>query len=193
VRSSARNRFAARAAIILLLAAGGCYRGNARPVVIAEAARQPGWVMVRDVRLIRQRTAHDCGAAALAMVLEHWGIPDASPEIARTLPTGPGKGLEAGNLRRFARERGLKAFLVSAGPADLLNELQANRPVLVGLVQRYSGNQGYSHYEVVVGFNQLDHRVLLLDPGHGEREDDLKSFDEEWRPSGRLALVVAPS
>jgi ABC-type bacteriocin/lantibiotic exporter with double-glycine peptidase domain len=162
-------------------------------VSLADVARQPGWVVVSGVRLIRQESTHDCGAAALAMVLERWGIPDSAAEIRRTVAAPAGQGLPAGGLRQFARDKGLHAFLVSAGPADLTHEIRANRPVLVGLVQRYTGNRGYAHYEVVIGFNSADQRLLLLDPGNGPREDHLVTFDEEWRRAGRLALVVAGS
>jgi predicted double-glycine peptidase len=180
-------------ALLLLATVAGCYRGSARTVSLADVGREPGWVLVSGVRVIRQEAPHDCGAAALAMVLERWGIPDAAPEIRRVLVAPPGHGLAAGGLRDFSRQKGLRAFLISGVQADLVNEVQSNRPVLVGLVQRYSGNRAYAHYEVVVGVNQDRRRVLLLDPGNGAREDDLAAFEQEWEGAGRLALVVAPS
>jgi predicted double-glycine peptidase len=192
-----RTRLHAAVAVALVVGlfgtGTGCYRGTAHTVSLAEVGREPGWVIVSGMRVIRQESAHDCGAAALAMVLERWGIPDASPEIKQTIPVASGHGLPAGALRQFARDKGLHAFLISGAPADLVNEVAANRPVLVGLVQRYSGNQGYAHYEVVIGFNRVSSRVLLLDPGHGPREDELASFVQEWRGSAQLALVVSPS
>jgi len=73
--------FRAGGAAILLVAVAGCYRGSARTVSLAEIDRQPGWLMVRGVRVIRQESAHDCGSAALAMVLDHWGVSDAAAQI----------------------------------------------------------------------------------------------------------------
>jgi ABC-type bacteriocin/lantibiotic exporter with double-glycine peptidase domain len=180
-------------AAVALAALGSCYHGGARDVSLAEIAREPGWVIVPGMRVIRQESAHDCGAAALAMVLERWGIPDAAPAIRRAVPLQSDHGLPAGKLRQFARDQGLHAFIISGVQADLVNEVQANRPVLVGLIQRYVGSKDYSHYEVIIGFNRARGRVLLLDPGHGAREDELASFDQEWKDAGRLALVVAPS
>jgi ABC-type bacteriocin/lantibiotic exporter with double-glycine peptidase domain len=186
---------AATVVVALAVGLGGCYRGTARTVSLADIDREPGWVVVRGVPVVRQQSAHDCGAAALAMVLARWGIPDAAPEIRRVASDGGGDAgrAAAGDLRRFAREKGLRAFLISGGAADLEHEVGAQRPVLVGLVQRYSGNKLLSHYEVVIGYNAATRRVLLLDPGHGPRVDDLDSFDREWQPTGRLTLVVAPS
>jgi ABC-type bacteriocin/lantibiotic exporter with double-glycine peptidase domain len=184
-----------RVALLALVAAagGGCYRGSARAVSLAEIDREPGWVVVRGVPVIRQESAHDCGAAALAMVLERWGVPNTAPEIRRSVSEAGDGRASAGNLRRFARGKGLRAFLISGVESDLEHELGAQRPVLVGLVQRYSGDRALSHYEVVIGLNPTTRRVLLLDPGRGPREDDLASFDREWRDAGRLTLVVAPS
>jgi ABC-type bacteriocin/lantibiotic exporter with double-glycine peptidase domain len=192
---SPTSRHSARVAVLALLGAalaGGCYRGSARTVSLADLDREPGWMVVRGVPVIHQESAGDCGAAALAMVLEHWGIRNAAPEIRRSVVKGD-DGAAAGDLRRFARQMGLRAFLISGAETDLVHEIDAQRPVLVGLVQRYTGNRALSHYEVVIGLNVATQRVLLLDPGHGPREDALASFDREWRDAGRLALVVAPS
>jgi hypothetical protein len=65
--------------------------------------------------------------------------------------------------------------------------------VLVGLVQRYTNNRAYAHYEVVVGINARSRQLLLLDPGNGMREDAMSSFSQEWEGAGRLTLVVGPS
>jgi predicted double-glycine peptidase len=173
--------------------AGGCYRGSARTVSLSDIDSEPGWLVVRGVPVIRQESAHDCGAAALAMVLERWGIPDASPEIRRSVVASGTRGASAGDLRQFARDRGLRAFLIAGDESDLVHELGAQRPVLVGLVQRYSGDRALSHYEVVIGLNPTSHKVLLLDPGRGPREDDLAAFEREWQDARRVTLVVAPS
>jgi len=185
------GRYALLAAFVVGM--GGCYRGNSRSVSLADVEREPGWLIVRGVPEVRQEKTHDCGAAALAMVLGRWGIPNAEREIQRVVPSSNEHGAQAGALRQFARDEGLRAFLISGGPADLEHELRAQRPVLVGLVQRYSGDRALTHYEVVIGLQPATGRVLLLDPARGPREDQLASFDQEWRAAGRLTLVVAPS
>jgi len=181
------------AAVCLAGASSGCYRGTARTVSLADIDREAGWTRVPNVRVIRQESEHECGIAALAMVLDRWGVPDAAQEVRRRLPPPSERGIQARALRQVARERGFRAYIVSAGEADLVNEVRAQRPMLVGLVQRYGGNKALTHYAVVIGVNEARRRVLLLDPGRGPREDDLASFDREWQDAGRLALVVAPS
>ncbi len=173
------------------IALAGCYRGGAHTVSTAELRPQDGWQVVGGVPLIRQPSEHDCGSAALAMVLRRWGIPADAAQVGRA--TGvPGQPVAAGALRDEARRQGLQAFLIQGEMGDLQREIGWNRPVLVGLIQRYSNNRAYAHYEVVVGINARSQQLLLLDPGNGMREDAMSSFGKEWEGAGRLALVVAP-
>jgi len=172
------------------VALAGCYHGTARSVSPAELRSQPGWVMVSGVPDVRQEALRDCGPAALSMVLQRWGVPDSSrAQLEKALPPGDPNGAAAGDLRDLARRRGLRAFLISGRVEDLIHEVGAGRPVLVGLIQRY-GNQALSHYEVVVGYNPVTRRLLLHDPGHGPREDGFDGFGQEWKPTGNLTLVV---
>jgi ABC-type bacteriocin/lantibiotic exporter with double-glycine peptidase domain len=155
---------------------------------------------VQGVHEVRQSSAHDCGIAALSMVLQRWGAPTSSPaELIRDLSLDGGgrsggaadsdEGVAAGTLRDLARRRGLRAFLIGARIEDLSHELGGGRPVLVGLRQRYT-DRTLSHYEVVVGINSRTRRLLLFDPGHGPREDGFDGFSAEWNPTGGLAIVV---
>ena len=171
------------------LASMSCYRGSARSVSISDVNREDGWTLVHGVPLIRQSSEHGCGAAALAMVMQRWGVPSSDADIARDIPGGERGGIPAGALRDLARQKGLRAFLVRGTEADLMREVTSDRPVLVGLVQRYT-NRSYAHYEVIVGLNQRTHQILMLDPGRGMREDDFVTFATEWEGAGWLTLVV---
>lgn len=186
-----RRWLAAFGVAISALALASCYRGSAHGVSIADVTREDGWTLVDGVPLIRQSSEHGCGAAALAMVLQHWGVASSDVDVARDIPGGEQGSIPAGSLRDLAREKGLRAFLVRGTEADLVREVALDRPVLVGLVQQYT-SRSYAHYEVVVGINQRTRQLLMLDPGRGMREDDLVAFAIEWEKAGRLALVVGP-
>lgn len=176
----------------LALAPAGCYHGTAQTVSRSELVRDPGWMMVEGILWKSQTGDRDCGAAALAMMLQHWSVPSSAGEIWRAAPIEPGHGMAAAALRDFARKKGLRAFLIRGELADLVNEVGLHRPVLVGLVQRY-GDRRLSHYEVVAGINPQSRRVFLLDPAHGPREDGFDGFFSEWDAAGRPALVIVPS
>jgi ABC-type bacteriocin/lantibiotic exporter with double-glycine peptidase domain len=185
---------APRALLVLTVAVAlvGCYHGTAQTVSRSELTRDRGWVLVDGVGLVRQTAARDCGAAALAMILKRWSVQASTDEILHDVPIEPGHGIAAGALRDFARKKGLQAFLIKGELGDLVKEVGLNRPVLVGLVQRY-GDRMLSHYEVVAGINQSARRVLLLDPARGVREDGFDGFSAEWDAAGRPTLVVLPS
>jgi ABC-type bacteriocin/lantibiotic exporter with double-glycine peptidase domain len=175
------------------VAIGGCYHGSAQNISRTELTRARGWMVVTpDIHLVRQTSDNQCGAAALAMVLQRWAVPASSEEIFAAIPVEKGHGLAAGALRDFARGKGLQAFVIKGEVADLLKEVGANRPVLVGLVQRYS-DRARAHYEVVAGINPTTRSILLLDPGRGLRQDGYDGFAAEWEAAGRMALVVLPS
>src|SRR5437764_1272498 len=116
-----------------------CYRGSARSTSLADLRAEAGWVVVAAVPEVRQTSARDCGPAALSMVLQRWGTPGSSrDELERALAVGQSAaGIAAGDLRDLARKRGLQAFLISGRIDDLIHEVNAGRPVLVGLIQRY--------------------------------------------------------
>ena len=185
----------ARAALGLALlwgAASGCYAGEARAVSPQRAsalAADPAWTFVPDVPFIAQRSDSDCGPAALAMVLAHFGVPASLAEVVAADPPRDG-GVRAGDLRDLARAKGLSAFVVAGTFADLFEQLGHGRPVLVGLAKPITGGRALAHYEVVVAIDRRDHRLLTLDPARGMSENSLEGFAREWAPTGQVTLIV---
>jgi ABC-type bacteriocin/lantibiotic exporter with double-glycine peptidase domain len=170
----------------------GCVSGYAGSARIAESSMlaEPGWRVVRDVPVILQESRRDCGAAALAAVLAHFGDAIDLSEIRDRCAGEPESGIRADALRDFARSRRYEAFCIPAGRDDLLAELLAGRPVLVGLVKPQLG-PAVLHYEVVMGL-AADFRVATIDPARGLTVNSWNGFFEEWSPAGRLALVIRP-
>jgi ABC-type bacteriocin/lantibiotic exporter with double-glycine peptidase domain len=174
---------------VLGLVLAGCYTGSARTVSPATIVADRGWLLVGGVPYYGQSGDRDCGAAALAMVLRYWQVPVTPQEIAAAHHTGDRRGLRAGELREFARARGLEAFLVIGDAADLRTELAHGRPLIVGLGKRH-GRHTLAHYEVLVGLHRDGDRVLTLDPAHGLRENSREGFAAEWAAAQQLALVI---
>jgi ABC-type bacteriocin/lantibiotic exporter with double-glycine peptidase domain len=182
-------------AALAVLSASGCYAGTAHGItpreVAAEAAADPGWLLVENVPLIRQRSDADCGSAAAAMVLSYWSAPATVAELDAHDPFAAAHGWRAGQLRALLRARGFDAFVISGRLEDLAHEIRQGRPVVVGVVKRY-GDRAIAHYEVVIGVHPARRRILTLDPADGWRENTLEGFESEWGPSDRTTLVVLP-
>ncbi|MES1210588.1 MAG: cysteine peptidase family C39 domain-containing protein, partial [Pseudomonadota bacterium] len=151
----------------------------------------PAWRFVRGVPFIPQRADSDCGPAALAMVLSHFGVQTSLAELAGLSP--PDRvGVRAGGLRDVARAKGMEAFVVEGTFIDLIDQLSRDRPVLVGLAKPITGGRALAHYEVVVGIDRSDKKIVTLDPSRGLRENSLEGFAKEWVPTGRVTLIVFP-
>ena len=180
-------------ALLALFTPACAYHGSAKAFRPERLESEKGWVFVRDVHVERQTTSSNCGAASLCMVLGHWGAPVTIDEISESLPVETGDGaFSAGEMRDVARGHGLHAFVIAGEIRDLQEQLAKNRPVIVGVVKRYSRNRGLAHYEVVVGYDAARKRIVTLDPAAGWREDSLAGFEKEWEASGRTTLVAFP-
>jgi hypothetical protein len=178
-------------AALLIVANGGCYTGSARGAMMPEVGRDSNWVLVRGVPFVPQRSDADCGAAAMAMTFSYWGQPATLATVVAARPPRDG-GIAAGELRDLARERGFQAFLVPGTLIDLDTQLRRGRPVVVGLAKPITGNRALQHYEVVIGLNRAEGRVLSWDPAQGLRENSLEGFGREWIPAHQLTLILFP-
>jgi hypothetical protein len=176
-----------RLAVLLAFAAGCSPFGTSVAFQPESFDRDPNWRHATKVPLVSQEGPSDCGAAALSAVLLYWNLPASVDEVRRGCPSAP-DGIKAGELRSFARGKGLKAFLIEGSRVDLENELSKRRPVLVGMALQ-QGDSLLTHYEVVVGIHRQDQRIVTLDPARGWREWSWEDFDRLWSPARRLSLV----
>jgi ABC-type bacteriocin/lantibiotic exporter with double-glycine peptidase domain len=177
-------------AVLALVAACSSYRGTARDTSPAQLASEPGWLLVRNVPYVAQQTEVECGAAAIGMVVSYWTGVDARSVFSHFRPVGD-RGIAAGRLRDFAREQGLASYLIEGKPEDLVRELQAGRPVLVGLSKPQSKDRVLDHYEVVVGLHRERKLIVTLDPSEGWRQNTLEGFAREWHVAGYVTLIVS--
>ena len=150
---------------------------------------EPGWIVVDGVTPLRQKDAHDCGPTALTMVLNYWQ-PERAKEPLANLPLD--RQASAEELRNAARARGLSAFVVEGEAEDLVHELEAGRPVIVGVAKRTAGDNAVTHYEVVIGMHRASKRVATYDPAAGIRQNSFGGFLMEWHAAGKVLLVVMP-
>jgi len=178
--------------LVLALGVSGCTSvGSARAFDPADLDEGSGWVAVRGVPVGRQAGEADSGIAALGMIFGYWGLEDWSLErIERACPVIAGRGTRARDLRSCARDAGLEAHLIHGSWEDLLRELRAGRPVIVGLLQSYRSGKD-PHYEVLVALHPADRLVVTLDPHRGWRQNSAHGFLTEWEGTTELLLVFS--
>jgi predicted double-glycine peptidase len=141
-----------------------------------------------DVPYVHQQK-DTCGAAALAMVLQYWGVAATHDEVARELLQPELRGIAGSRLAAFASARGMTA-IAHAGDVDHLRDhVGKGRPMIVA----WAMGGGRHHDVVVIGFDEARQRVIVHDPARGAgRHVDLDTFRRRWAGAGHWTLLVAP-
>lgn len=168
----------------------GCvpYVGGARPVTTGDVTTT--FVHAAPTPIVRQHRETDCGLAALAMVAGAWGQTWSVDELAARVPPGD-KGVRLGALRDLARARGLDAYAIEGTLDDLVHELAAGRPVVVGLALPFATGKRLGHFEVAIAIEPHDGTLITLDPATGRTMRRTRTvLADEWGPSHHATLVV---
>ena len=79
-------------ALVAAALLGGCFR-TARSFAPATFDREPGWVSVASVPVIKQDGARDCGAVVTAMLLRYWGMPSTQADVREASGVSADHGL----------------------------------------------------------------------------------------------------
>lgn len=138
------------------------------------------------------QTEHQCGPAALATVLQFYGI-DVSPELLTPFLYLPErKGSLQIEMAAAARSYGMLPYPLEPRLGDLLTEIAAGNPVLV------MQNLGFGwwpqwHYAVAVGYD-VETREIILRSGTTERwQTTFDTFANTWKRADNWALVIVPA
>jgi ATP-binding cassette subfamily B protein len=113
-----------------------------------------------------QRAANDCGAAALKMILDHFGIAMDYAQLLRRLNTGA-VGTAMLSMKDLARAQGLLCEGWRLAPQDLtripLPAVLLLRPNHFVVMDRLGPNQGVSVLDPIRGKLRMSVRRLLSD------------------------------
>lgn len=178
------------AAGIFLLALASC----ATPQLQALVERGPAGIPPRaelDAVPFFAQEDHQCGPAALAMVLDAGGK-SVTPETLRPEMYLPDReGTLQIEMLAAARRNGFVAVELNPRLSDVLAEIAAGNPVII------LHNLGLSwypvwHYSVAVGYDLDARRIVLRSATERRLEMSLRTFEYTWKRSGYWAMLALP-
>ena len=190
-RPSVFARAVCACGMLTVTASVACSPGAAGQARMPVAPPSSRWVGPEKVPLVVESNESARDLAALLAVVRFWGR--SSQEVATLLPVGQrspsDEPLSTSDLERFARAAGLTAFAFHGMLEDVLFELRAGRPVIVG-VNAGSDRPERRHFEVVIGCDADARRLRSFDPARGLVERSYASFQSDWQLSQQLTLVM---
>ena len=122
--------------------------------------------LIKRFRLVEQAEEMDCGAACLAMICRHYGIPMTLGKL-RELANVTREGATLDSLSRVGESLGFTT-----------RGVQCNYEALLGFNLPFIAHwEGY-HYIIVYGISK--HHVWVADPGPGFRKMTAEEFEKGW-------------
>jgi tetratricopeptide (TPR) repeat protein len=134
---------------------------------------------------------YQCGPAALATVLAHFGAPVTAEDLVTQVYIPARQGSIQVEMLAAARRHGKVAYVLAPRYDDVLREIAAGTPVIV--LQNYgAAPDDLWHYAVAIGYDRHAGE-LILRSGEKRRHTMLfPLFEYTWKPSAYWAMVAMP-
>jgi hypothetical protein len=134
---------------------------------------------------------YQCGPAALATVLAHFGVKVVPDDLVRQVYVPERQGSLQVEMLAAARRRGLVSYVLAPRLEVVLREIAAGHPVIV-LQDLGFGPFPRWHYAVAIGYDLAGSELYLRS---GETKRQVLPFgvhEYVWKKSGYWAMVALP-
>jgi tetratricopeptide (TPR) repeat protein len=153
-------------------------------------AHLPSSVVIDSIPFHAQ-DAYQCGPAALAMMLNHRGLPATPASLKDRVYVPKRRGSLQVEMVSAARERDLLVYPVARKLEALIAELDAGNPVLV--LQNLAFNwYPRWHYAVVIGYDLASEEMIVHSGVNAAQREPFKMFLHTWRRGDYWARVLLP-
>ena len=127
--------------------------------------------------VIFQHDENDCGAACLAMILQHFGSFVSVGELRDATDTNS-EGVSLYGIIKGSQKYGLEAEALQGSVEELIDELCSGNEKNFPFIAHVKNEKNEGHFVVVEKY--LKNRFVILDPEKGKYSLSEKDFDTFW-------------
>lgn len=178
------------AGVSLLIWLCGCATPQTQALLKMRSGQLPQQVELGEVPFYPQET-HQCGPAALAMVLGAGGTHMTPQNIALQVYLPGREGSLQVEMLAATRRNGLLAYELAPSLNDLLAEVAAGSPVVV-LQNLALSWYPIWHYAVVVGYDLQREEIILRSGLERRQVMPLTTFEHTWERARYWAMLALP-
>lgn len=149
-----------------------------------------------DVPYFDQDDPYWCGPASMSMVLGYWGTNMSQEDIAAEIYDPGSRITRMTDMVSYPTTFGFKSQDFTGSIYDLKTWIDNGVPVVV--LQRFSLEDPYGHYRVVVGYNDSSAMIFTFDPKKGMNFTiSYAEFAQLWQPGSTFlttnwTLAITP-
>ena len=133
------------------------------------------------------QTAHQCGPASLAGMLNYWGVKVSPDEIAEEIYSVSARGTLDIDMLLYAQRKGLLATQYEGTIEDLRKNIDSRHPIIVLVGYGFSIIQK-NHFMVVIGYN--DQGVIANSGKDKEEFISKRDFLRSWEKTKFWTLLI---
>jgi len=170
-----------------------CLLGTSRSVTSSFSFDQ---FYVYDVPYCNQNDPYWCGPASMSMVLGYWGNNVSQEDIAAKIYDAGARITRMTDMVAYPITYGFRSQNFTGTISGLKTWIDNGVPLIV--LQRFSLEEPYGHYRVVVGYNDSSAMMFTFDPKKGINFTiTYAEFTQLWRPGSTFwttnwTLAITP-
>lgn len=174
--------------VLVSILAGGC--ATSAPVARAALSSE---AKVLDLPFLEQDEMYACGLVSVQVLCSYWNVPIDPAERARlSRIADEEEGITGGELRASLEGLGFETYLfhgtLDHDATGLFRHVDESRPPLVMLTPESDRR----HYVLVIGYDEPERNICLLDPVRGRVIVPYETFEKSWAGCERFTLLAVP-